>query len=325
MKLEKTKKSYALIGIVFIIPIICLILSSYLPAKLHLYDTMTGADGLKNVIVAIILKYALGFIFSIPIFILGIVFLVGIFRKRKNINHPIFLFSGVLLLTVSFPLFFYFAQNRTRFRIQQSNKDISGFFAEAKFCISCYSDILTDDYDEFTVNKCDVYYRKYLTSPIRRGTYHNEYEVRFYYNETLVVQMQTGKNEFGYLVDLIPAEFDTKITVYKKSGFLRSVEPSVEFDRSESYEHFFNISYSGDWIIYEKNIEADLEELQWSGFRKNESNDIHNGLFGIGVSEERPYLDADYARLRCDEVCLYAIVDGQYRRVSNILTENYND
>lgn len=223
MKSEKPKRNNVIniiIGIVFCVEIICLTLNIYLPAKLHLYDTMTGIDGLKNVIVAIILKYVLGLIFSIPIYIIGILFLVNIFRNRKNIKRSIFLLLGVLLLTVAFPLFFYYAQNESRFRIQQHNKNISGLFAEAKVGVSCFSDFMTDDYDEFTVNKCYVEYGKFTTSANRMGgSHHNEYEAWFYYDENLVTRMQIGKSEYDYLSDLIPAKFDTKITVYKKADF----------------------------------------------------------------------------------------------------------
>ena len=66
----------------------------------------------------------------------------------------------------------------------------------------------------------------------------------------------------------------------------------------------------------------DFKNIQWSGFKKNMHFDVKNSLFGIGISEERPSLDADFIGLICDEVCIYGTVNREYKRLSNVLDEN---
>lgn len=312
MKIEKPTKTEVCI----VVGIIVMIVLTFIPS-MFLYDTLMGAEGLKNIILAIIIKTVFGIVGVTPIVIYGIHLIKIIdFRESKLV------FFGTIFLAVVIPLILFGGFTRSRLNEQHYIKNEHGAFADFNIFCQCISDLITDDYEEFIVNNCYVDYSKHISSSGRGGTsYHNEYTASFYNGKSKVAEAQVGTDEYDYLKNL-PYGFDTKITVYKKSGFLRSIEPTVDFTRAESYEHFFTISVDGDQIVYEKNVDIKFKNIQWSGFKTGRSYDIHNSLFGIAISEERPSLDADYIGLLCNEVCLYGTVDGQYRRLSNILTEN---
>lgn len=276
---------------------------------------MTGAEGLKNIILSIILKTVTGIAFAVPMFVIGINIIKG-FKISK------FAYFGLIFLTTVLPLTVFITLTNSRLDEHHYIRKQRNVFADYITLFQCISDLESDDYEEFTVN--DVYINKHRHfSPSGRGggsSYHYEYTATFYNDKSKVVEMQISSEDTEDLNNL-PYGFDTTVTVYKKSGFLRSVRPSVDFGKDESYEHFFTISIDDDKIIYEKNIDIDIKNLTWSGFKKNQNYDIHNSLFGINADGEKNSLDADYIGTLCSEVCLYGTVDGQYRRLSNILTK----
>ncbi|MCM1506107.1 MAG: hypothetical protein NC177_03080 [Ruminococcus flavefaciens] len=277
---------------------------------------MLGEKGLRNIILATALRTICGIAIAVPDAIIGIRILKGMdFRKSK------FQFCGTVLLSLITPVILFTCLTSPHLKEQKYIKNTS--FADFGISCQCISDLITDDYETFTVNNCYIDSQRYSTPSGRGGGsgYHYEYRAVFYNGESKVMEMQIGADETDYLKNL-PYGFDTEITVYKKSGFLRSIEPSVDFDKETRYEHFFTISISGDKIIYEKNVDTDIKNLTWSGFKKNHSYDINNALFGINAGGERQSLDSDYIGTLCSEVCLYGTVDGKYRRLSNILNEN---
>lgn len=309
MKIEKPEK-FEVIVAVWIVALFATFLISSL-----LYNTMLGEKGLRNIILATALRTICGIAIAVPDAVIGIRILKGMdFRKSK------FVFSGTVFLTVVIPVILFMCLTSPQLHEQQDIKDSP--FADLGISCQCISDLITDDYETFTINNCSIDSHSYSTPSGRGGgsSYHREYRAVFYNGNSKVAEMQVGADETDYLKNL-PYGFDTEITVYKKSGFLRSVEPSVDFSKDESYGHFFTISISDDKIIYEKNIDIEVENLQWSGFKKNQSYDVKNSLFGISADGDRKSLDSDYIGTLCSEVCLYGVVDGQYRRISNILTK----
>ncbi len=281
-----------------------------------LYNTMTGAEGLKNIVLATIIKTTAGITCVAPMVIIDInIIRTTDFKKSKIV------FLGIIFWTITIPAIVFLSLTKSRLNEQQYIKDRLDF-TDWNISCQCISDLITDDYETFTVNDCYVDSERLLSSSGRGGSnYHYEYTATFYNGKSKITKMQIGSDDTEYLKNL-PYGFDTEITVYKKSGFLRSVRPSVDFGREESYKHFFTISVDGDRIIYEKNTNINIENLTWSGFRKNQNYDIHNSLFGINADREKNYLDVSYMDTLCDEICLYGVTDGKYRRLSNILAQN---
>ncbi len=311
MKFQKPTRFDILLVLWIIVPIILFFISNSL-----LYHTMTGAEGLKNIILSIILKTVTGIALAVPMFITEInIFRITDLKKSKIVSF------GLIFLTAVVPLTVFILVTNSRLDEQHYIRKQQNVFADYITLFQCISDLSNDDYEEFTIN--NVYIKKHRhSSPSGRGgsSYRYEYTATFYNGKSKVAEMQISPEDTEDLNNL-PYGFDTTVTVYKKSGFLRSVRPSVDFGKDESYEHFFTISIDDDKIIYEKNIDIDIKNLTWSGFKKNQNYDIHNSLFGINADGEKKSLDADYIGTLCSEVCLYGTVDGQYRRLSNVLTE----
>ncbi|MDE5557255.1 MAG: hypothetical protein K2J32_06110 [Ruminococcus sp.] len=281
-----------------------------------LMDTMIGAEGLKNINISIILKLITGIILAVPVLFSGIYN----FIKFHN-SMSLFARIGIMFITFVVSAMFFLIGVDSRLDEQHYIRKESGNLTDFSILFDNISDLKNDDYETYTINNCYVDSQEHSTSGGRDRYYYNNYTATFYNGKKQIVKAQIGRDDYDYLKNL-PYGFDTEITVYKKSSFLRSVKPSVDFDRTTSYEHFLTISISGDQIVYEKNVDMKFKDIQWCGFKKNMNYDVKNSLFGIGISEERPTLDADYIGLLCEEVCIYGIVDGSFRRLSNILNEN---
>lgn len=308
MKKFKKPDKYEITISVFVILFVTafLIISVVSDSLLH---TMIGAEGIKNINISIILRLISGIILAIPIFFNGIYFL-NIFRDKMRLFARI----GIIICTVVVSVMFFLLGAGSLLDEQHYIKKEYGEYTDLNILFDNISDLKNDNYETYTVNNCYVDFQQHSS----RGYY---YTANFYNGNKQVVEAQIGEDDYDYLKSL-PYGFDTEITVYKKSGFLRSVKPSVDFGKETSYENFFTISISGDKIIYEKNVDMKFKNIQWCGFKTGMHNDIENSLFGIAISDERPTLDADYIGLFCNEVCIYGTADGKYRRFSNILNEN---
>lgn len=311
MKIHKPAKFEIILVLWIIAPIILIFVSS-----IFFNNTMTGADGLKNIILSIIFRTVAGLMLTVPMIIIDINIIRTISFKESK-----FIFFGTIFLTVVVSLIFFGTFTRSHFDEHHHIRKQYNIFADCSTLFQCVSDLANDDYKTFTINNIYINKHKHLSASGRGGSsYHYEYTATFYDDKNKISEMQISSDDIEDLKNL-PYGFDTEITVYKKSGFLRSVKPSVDFGKNESYEHFFTISIDNDQIVYEKNIDVKIDNLQWSGFRKGQNFDIHNSLFGINA-ENSNSLDTGY--MNCDEICLYGIADGQYRRLSNILSgENY--
>lgn len=315
MKQFKKPDKYEIRISVFVILLVTafLIISVLSDSLLH---TMIGAEGLKNINISIILRLITGIILAVPIFLNEIHFL-NIFRDKMRLFARI----GVIICTIVVSVMFFLLGADSRLTEQHYIKKEYGKYTDLNILFNNISDLKNDNYETYTVNNCYVDLKKHSSRGTRKRVYYYNYTANFYSNNKQVVKVQIGEDDYDYLKSL-PYGFDTEITVYKKSGFLRSVKPSVDFGKETSYENFFTISISGDKIIYEKNVDMKFKNIQWCGFKTGMHNDIENALFGIGISDERPTLDADYIGLLCNEVCIYGTADGKYRRLSNILDEN---
>ena len=313
-KKYKPSKQEIIISVFMILFVIVVIVAGVVSNSL--LHTMIGADGLKNINISIILKLIIGIILAVP------VFLSGIYCSIK-IHSSISLFAriGIIFITIVVSAMFFLVEVDSHLDEQHYIRNEYGK-TDFNILFDNISDLKNDDYETYIINNCYVDWHKYSAEGGRSGrSYYYNYTANFYNGNKQIVKAQIGRDDYEYLKNL-PYGFDTEITVYKKSGFLRSVRPSVDFDKTTSYEHFFNISISDDQIVYEKNVDMKFKNIQWCGFKKNMHNDVKNALFGIGISEERPTLAADYIGLLCEEVCIYGTVDGKFRRLSNLLNEN---
>lgn len=311
MKIRKPSKFEVIIVIWIILPIISLFISD-----VFFHDTMTGAEGLENIILSIIFRTITGILFAVPLIITGIkIFRIDYQEKLKFVSF------GMLFLTIVVPLILFVKITNSHFDEHHYIRKQNDIFADYSTLLQCVSDLSNDDYEKFTINSSYINQHKHLSSSGRGGSsYHYEYTVAFYNNNQKIIESQISADDADYIRSL-PAGFDTEVTVYSKSGFIRSIEPSVDFRGTESYEHYFTLSMDGDNIVYERNISQNIkiENLTWSGFMKNQSHDIHNSVFGINAEKNNIF---DKGFVTCNEICLYGIVDGQYRRISNIIVDN---
>ena len=313
-KFEKPDKSEVITAVFLILYVATGMVTSAVSDSL--LDTMTGADGLKNINISIILKLITGIILALPFFAGGI---YSFIKYHNSVSR--FANIGIMFIVIVLSAMFFLFGVDSRLDEQHYIRKETGNLTDFSILYDNISDLKNDDYETYTVNDCYVSSHQHSTSGGRKVYHYHNYTATFYDGKKQIVKAQIGRDDYDYLKNL-PYGFDTEITVYKKSGFLRSVKPSVDFDRPTSYEHFFTISISSDQIVYEKNVDMEFKNIQWCGFKKNMNYDVKNSLFGIGISEERPSLDADCIGLLCEEVCIYGTVDGQYRRLSNILDEN---
>ncbi len=318
-KMDKAKK------IIPYLPVILALLSVILrivPDWLGFFDVMVGKEGLKNVIADLILTMLSQMMICVPVILLGVgaaAFSVHFFKERKNGGIRL----AAFLLTLAIILIPFGIVGMINFTKDFDNAKLTLYSADGKrhndfqLLGYCVSDYFSDEYDTYTVNK--VYSDDGSWSRYSR----REYELRGYY-DTLGLTIennekfsaQIGKTDYNSLESSLPKGFDITVTIYKKSRFIRSIKPSVEFGRDESYEHIFEISVNGDKVVRSDKLAAfELENLTWCEFRKGESADISNALCSIGAEKSLEY---PYA-LRENEICLYAWVDGGYKRVSNMI------
>ena len=314
-KFEKPSKSEVITAVFLILYVATGMVTSAVSDSL--LDTMTGADGLRNINISIILRLITGIVLALPLFAGGI---YSFIKYHKSVSR--FANIGIMFITVAVSAMLFLMGADSRLDEQHYIRKETGSLTDFSILSDNIFDLKNDDYETYTVNACYVDWQKHSSRSGRGGrSYYHNYTATFYDGKEQIVTAQIGRDDYDYFKNL-PQGFDTEITVYKKSGFLRSVKPSVDFDRTNSYEHFFTISISGDQIVYEKNVDMDFKNIQWSGFKKNKHYDVKNALFGIGISEEKPSLDADYIGSICDEVCIYGTVGREYRRLSNVLDEN---
>lgn len=288
-----------------------------------IYDTMIGYEALKRIILSIVIINTSALMISIPIFTLGAIIIRNYVRGRqKNKRIPVFI--GLCFLTVSVSVLIFLGLSRTRYSEQQYISDKSDLLGDEHIMLCCISDMIYDEYYEYTVNQLWFDKSRHISSTGRGGSsYHWEYTVSGHYSvghtgRGQLFEAQIGKADYNRLRTEMPIGYDIKVTVYKNSGFIRSVESTVDFGKSESYSRLYELSVcSGDILRTEKTGEIEIKNLQWCGFEIGQSSDISNSLFGINAENSNifPYS----AALEYDEICLFAVADGKYRRVSNII------
>ncbi|MCM1473389.1 MAG: hypothetical protein NC040_04990 [Muribaculaceae bacterium] len=244
-KIQKPSK-YEIITLVFVILFVIVVMVA--GAVSHsLMNTMIGADGLKNINISIILKLITGIILAVPVFFSGI---YGFIKFHNSMN--LFTRIGIIFLTVVVSTMFFLIGVDSHLDEQHYIRKEYGNKTDFNILFNNISDLKNDDYKTYTINNCYVDWHKYSAEGGRGGTsYYYNYTATFYNGKKQIVKAQIGIDDYDYLKNL-PYGFDTEITVYKKSGFLRSVKPSVDFDRTTSYEHFLTISIYGDQIVYKK-------------------------------------------------------------------------
>ena len=314
---KQKKEKISIAEILAAIYVVAVVIIFFLPGVLGLYDVMIGKRGLGNTISAILISSGSALSLSVPIFIIGIGILRDLIKKRKEMKRSLFPIIGITFLTITIPVVLFCGINRTRYAEQQYFSDNDEGLGDLPILSDCISDYFSDEYDEFVVNDIWLDSRKHISSSGRGGrSYHKEYTIYGYNNEVKLFSAQIGKEDYDSFNNSLPKGFDITVTVYKKSRFIRSVEPSVDFGREKSIEHFFEISVSGDKIVRSENLSAyEIDNLTWCEFKKGCSTQIENALCGINAenSLEYPY------SVMGDEICLFAWVDGGYKRVSNII------
>lgn len=321
-KMDKAKK------IIPYLPVILALLSVILrivPDWLGFFDVMVGKEGLKNVIADLILTMLSQMMICVPVILLGVgaaAFSVHFFKERKNGGNGGIRLAA-FLLTLAIILIPFGIVGMINFTKDFDNAKLTLYSADGKrhndfqLLGYCVSDYFSDEYDTYTINK--VYSDDGSWSRYSR----REYVLRGYY-DTLGLTIennekfsaQIGKNDYNSLESSLPKGFDITVTIYKRSRFIRSIEPSVDFGRDESIGHFFDISVNGDKIVRSENMSAyEIDNLMWCEFHKGDSTEIKNALCGINADNSLEYPHT----LKGDEICLFAWVDGEYKRVSNII------
>ncbi len=290
---------------------------------LNLYDNMMGAEGLKNIIITIIIRTLGGMIAILPIVLIGLEDIICIMKSNRNDVKNNVSSITMVFLTLAVSCVLFAGVNRTRFNEQQDITERIGVFGDLHIMSSCITDLIDDEYTEYTVNELWFDQRRAISSTGKGGSsYHYEYTVSGRYTDdysesSWIFKSQIGRDDYMKLRDSMPIGFDIKVTVYKNSGFIRSIEAVEDFSRQESYAHLFELSVENGKIIRSEKLGAiKLRNLTWCGFLYGQSDDIKNSLFGINAENiiEFPYESISY-----DEICLFAVADGKYRRVSNII------
>lgn len=314
---KQKKEKISITEILAAIYVVAVVIIYFLPGVLGLYDVMVGKRGLGNTISAILISSGSALFLSVPILIIGIGNLRGLIKNRKELKSSFLPIIGITFLTITIPIILFGVINRTRYAEQQYFSDNDRGFGDFPILADCISDYFSDEYDEFVVNDIWLDSRKHISSSGRGGSsYHKEYIIYGYNNEVKLFSAQIGKEDHNSFLKSLPKGFDITVTVYKKSRFIRSVEPSVDFGREKSIEHFFEISISGDKIVRSENMSAyEIDNLTWCEFYKGGSIQIENALCGINAEKSLEY---PYSMMG-DEICLFAWVDGGYKRVSNII------
>ena len=318
-KMNKAKKIIPYLPVIFVLLSISF---RIIPDWLDLFDVMVGKEGLKNVIAALIFAMLSRMMICVPIIFLGVgaaVFSVQPFKDRKNGGGGL----AALLITLAVLLIPFGIFGMINFTDDFDNAKYALYSADGnrhndfQLLVYCISDYFSDEYDTYTVN--NVYFDDGLSSRYSR----REYELSGYYDtpglkveNNRIFYSQVGREDYSRLQKSLPKGFDITVTVYKRSRFIRSIEPSVDFGRNESIGHFFDISVNGDKIVRSENMSAyEIDNLMWCEFHKGDSTEIKNALCGINADNSLEYPHT----LKGDEICLFAWVDGEYKRVSNII------
>jgi hypothetical protein len=318
-KMDKVKK------MPYYIPVILALLSvifRIIPDWLDLFDVMIGKEGLKNIIASLIFAFLSQMMITVPIIILGAaaaVLSVRFFKNRENgvgKFAALFIVLAVILIPSGIVGMFNFTDDFDNAKLALYSAD-GKRHNDIQLLGYCISDFFTDEYDMYIVNA--VYSDNGLPSKSSR----REYKLSGYYDtpgltvgNNRIFYSQVGREDYSRLQKSLPIGFDITVTVYKRSRFIRSIEPSVDFGREESIGHFFEISVNGDKIVRSENMSAyEIDNLMWCEFHKGDSTQIKNALCGINADNSFEYSHT----LKGDEICLFAWVDGEYKRVSNII------
>ncbi len=138
-----------------------------------------------------------------------------------------------------------------------------------------------------------------------------------------MVTAQIGSGDRVQIKNNLPGNVNAAVEVYERSGFIKSIVCERDLSVYEGYTYLYNIYIEDDMIVYSfEGSGTEPGNLSWCGFRSGESGDIHNSLFMFGTSGDRAAPELDTAKALCNEVCLYAWVDGGYKAVSNTLYVN---
>lgn len=312
--MKKQDKHISAIEIVILVYIVLVILISALPQLLGFYDVLMGEQGLKNAVLSIAVMDIFGLIMSVPIAVIGNGIL---FFDTKELKKPL-VRIGTIFFTITVPLIVFFACTRTRFSEQVYAIDIQGNLEDERLAIACISDMINDDYVEYTVDELYFNRERHISSSGRSGSsYHSEYTVTGYNDDVRLFTAQIGYDDYSRLKNTLPIGYEISVEIYNNSGFIRSITPSVGYSKSESYEHMFELTVSDGEIIRSENLSSmECGNLMWCGFRAGESGDVNNSRCGINAKNDLYY---PYPPLLYDELCLYGFVNGGYKRVSNII------
>ncbi|MCM1524612.1 MAG: hypothetical protein NC120_09165 [Ruminococcus sp.] len=279
---------------------------------LGLEDHMTGREGLLNIIIILSFKE----IYNIAVIGCCIMLAVraakGIITSRGDMKNPVVSFAAAVFLIAAL-MFTGITVYHSRFNIQ---KDRSEAFGDIGLLLCCISDAFTGNYREISIYNAYFDIERHTTSMGRAGTsFHYEYVIRGYDNSPLsrrVLDAQIGEADRNELKGIIPAETETRVTVYERSGFIRSIEPTVCLTEYEGYSYLYTLTYE-DGIVTRSSREEEARSLCLCGFRDGECRDITKAEFMINAENSTAF-DC-YA----PEICLYAWIDGKYERVSNII------
>ncbi len=186
MKIEKPSGTEITIAIFLIAFTVTLIVPNFF------YHRMSGAEGLRNIILATSIRNVCGIIGVIPMFIADRNIL-----KTPDIRKSKFLFFGTIFLTFIVPIICFWSITRPRLNEQQYIKNKS---SDLGISFQCISDLINDDYETFTINNCYIRSQQYISASGRgRSSYHNEYTVSFYNGNNKITEMQIGSDETEYL------------------------------------------------------------------------------------------------------------------------------
>lgn len=289
-----------------------------LPDLLHLYDTMQGAKGLRNVILALTPQFLPQFLLILFINIVGIIKFFRLFKTRKERHLNMFKITLFLFFIFGFLTLLFWPKSRYFRYYEQTTIRKLHILSKPILTAAAISDLITDDYEEYIINNCDFDAHNHKIRNYARTDW--ECAADFCGKDGKHIKMQIGRNDYKNLRNSLPYGFDTKITVYKKSGFLRSVEPSVNYTHEESFTHIFDISVSDNKIILKQNADVHIRNLSLHWFACGESDDIENSQLSSGISNDVEHIETSYFD-KYSEICLYAFVDGEYHRISNVITE----
>lgn len=281
---------------------------------LGLEDHMTGREGLRNIIIILSVKAVYTAAVTVCCVYLMIKAARGIFRNRDDMKNPVISFAAVMFLIIAL-MFTGITVYRSRFNIQ---KERSETFSDTGLLLCCISDAFTDNYREISIFNAYFDIERHTTSTGRAGTsFHNEYVIRGYDNEfmpRLVLDVQIGEADRNELGSIIPTETETRVTVYERSGFIRSIEPTVDMSEYEGYSYLYTLTYENGTITRNDRGDNEIDGLCWCGFKTRGSDDITGAVYMVNAENKT---DFDYHH--APEICLYAWIDGGYKRVSNVI------